>query len=207
MALDLEALRKAYWSGPPGPAFDRVSTREERIANGMRILIDRCRKVGIPPERYGLGEHGALIGGPGKPCTRSPDNSRPMENHCEPRLAPPEWFAHDKGGQPRHREGDERLSSLIASYLAGMPLESKPSSEELRGALQARHLNALEQFWLHEVLSCATIPELRFVIQAEGLPFGQFVRCLHNAGVRRHDVTDWMNQFAVKPANSQEIPI
>ena len=31
------------------------------------------------------------------------------------------------------------------------------------------------------------------------MPLGAFVRALHNADVRRHDVANWMNQFAVAP--------
>ena len=70
-----------------------------------------------------LGQHGALIGGPGKPMRALIGNSRPIEQYCAPRFAPTSWFQHENGlrtsgiNDPEHRS----LVSAIASYVAGTP--------------------------------------------------------------------------------------
>ena len=69
MAVDVEAVRYAYFNPPPEDGFHDVPTLEERLADGERELVRLCLKYGGDPAAERLGIHGALIGGPDKPTT------------------------------------------------------------------------------------------------------------------------------------------
>ena len=92
MAIDQKALRKAYYSPPPEGEFLDIPTREEYMAEAERWFVQLCLERGGDPEAEGLGEHGALIGGPGKPVRLLVGHSRPFEQYARPRLAPLDWF-------------------------------------------------------------------------------------------------------------------
>ena len=66
--IDFEAVRHAYRSPPP--PNDHVPTIEERIAAYEHQRVRQAQELGLDPRVEGLGEHGSLIGGPGKPPTR-----------------------------------------------------------------------------------------------------------------------------------------
>ncbi|MYF50365.1 MAG: hypothetical protein F4220_09475 [Gammaproteobacteria bacterium] len=199
MALDLEAVRAAYAAGPPSDEFVRVPTREERVAESEHELVRLCIEGGRDPAAERLGQHGALIGGPGKPGRTRSLVSRLAEDYAPVRLAPPSWFGHDKPTAMSEDAGHGILAMLVASHMAGVPKEGRPTPEQMRQAFDADPPSEIERFWLHEVLACGSIRELRGLIQETGMPLGAFVRALHNADVRRHDVANWMNQFAVAP--------
>ena len=199
MALDLEAVRAAYTSGPAGDEFFHVPTREERVAESERELFRLCVESGRDPVAECLGPHGALIGGSGKPGRTRSLVSRLAEDYAPVRLAPPSWFGHDRPTAMSEDAGRETLAMLVASYMAGVPKEGRPTPEQLRQAFDADPPSDIERFWLHEILACGSIRELRAVIQETGMSLGAFVRALHNADVQRHDVANWMNQFAVAP--------
>ena len=202
MAIDLEKVRSAYLNGPPSDDFTHVPSREERIAESEWVLVQLCLEAGKNPETEGLGEHGALIGGPGKPMRALIGNSRPFEHYCAPRLAPTSWFQHENGlrtsgiNDPEHCS----LDSAIASYMAGTPQESRPTAAQLYDAFWADCPSELERFWLYSVLSCVSVAELRRIIYLEGLPLYAVVGALHQVGVLRHDLTNWLNQFASCPS-------
>ncbi len=200
MTVDLAAVRRAYRQGPPPPGFHGIPTREQRIAESERALVRRCMEAGRDPEKEGLGIHGRLIGGPGKPV-RVHYGSRPFENHCRPVLAPVSWFLHP-GGRRTSGRGDPghlRLRHAIASYMAGTPRASRPSGAQLHAAFLKECLEGLECFWLHSVLSGASIRELRNLLYFEGLPLYTMVRAVHLSGSVTHRLCDWLNQFAADP--------
>ena len=66
--IDFQAVRRAYHSPPP--PGDHVPTVEERIAAYERQRMADAIRRGIDPRAAAIGEHGSLIGGPGKPPTR-----------------------------------------------------------------------------------------------------------------------------------------
>ncbi len=202
MALDLDAVRAAYAAGPSSDKFVRVPTREERVAESERELFRLCIEGGRDPEAECLGQHGALIGGSSKPGRTRSLVSRLAEDYAPVRLAPPSWFGHNTPTAMSEDGGRGILAMLVASYMAGAPKEDRPTPEQMRQAFYADPPSGIERFWLHEILACARIRELRSVIQETGMSLGVFVRSLHNADVRRHDLANWMNQFAVAPEQS-----
>ncbi len=197
---DLRAVRAAYAAGPPGEAFAGVPTREERVAESERALLGLCVAGGRDPAAARLGPHGALLGGPGQAGRCRSPASRLAEDYAPVRLAPPAWFSHDRPAEGAQDAGRGILAMLVAAHMAGVPRADRPTPDALRRAFDADPPSPLERFWLHEVLACGTVRELRALIQETGMPLGTFVRGLHAAGVRRHDVADWINQFAVEPA-------
>lgn len=201
MGVDLQAVRRAYREGPP-PGFHGVPTREQRIAESERVLVRYCVEAGRDPEKERLGPHGALIGGSGKPTRVHRNSSRPFENYCQPVLAPVSWFLHPGGRRTSGRRdaGHLRLRQVIASYMAGTPPASRPSGAQLHAAFLKECPEGLERFWLHSILSSASIRELRNILYFEGLPLYAMVRAAHLSGARTHRLCDWLNQFAEHPA-------
>lgn len=209
MAVDLEAVRRAYLEGPPPPGFQGIPSREQRIAESERTLVRYCVEAGRDPKEEGLGIHGSLIGGSDKPTRVHSNSSRPFENFCRPVLAPVTWFLHAGGHRTsgRHDDSHLRLRHAIASYMAGMPRESRPSGAELHTAFLKESPGELERFWLHSILSCASIRELRNILYFEGLPLYALVRAAHVSGAISHRLCDWLNQFAKRPHKEQQPPL
>ncbi len=205
MTVDLEAVRRAYLEGPPPPGFHGIPSREQRIAESERALVRYCVEAGRDPEKEGLGIHGSLIGGSDKPTRVHSNSSRPFENFCRPVLAPVTWFLHAGGCRTSGRQDDGhlRLRHAIASYMAGVPRESRPSGAELHSAFLKEFPGELERFWLHSILSCASIRELRNILYFEGLPLYALVRAAHVSGAISHHLCDWLNQFAQRPQEEQ----
>lgn len=200
MAVDVEAVRYAYFNPPPEDGFHDVPTLEERLADGERELVRLCRKYGGDPAAERLGVHGALIGGPDK-RTHILTGSRSLEDYARPRLAPPAWFNHAGGRATSGRRDSEhsRLRQAIGAYLAGTPVESRPTPAELYDALTGERHDEMQRFWLHSVISCASVPELREMMFDEGISRHDLVRAIHAAGAVRHGLAQWLNQFACRP--------
>ena len=64
VAIDQKALREAYFNPPAAGEFRDIPTREDYMADAERRFVRLCRERGGDPKAEGLGEHGALIGGP-----------------------------------------------------------------------------------------------------------------------------------------------
>ena len=196
MAIDIEAVRRAYRS-LPDECLGRVPTREERFALAERTLVRLCRKLGRSPKSEGLGEHGSLIGGKGMPL-RVHWGSRAFEDHAPPILAPLASFNHlgdlrvRGGGDPKHL----RLRAAIASHMAGVPKESRPSGELLRNAFLTQSPSGLERGWLSLLLSSASVRELMLIGTAEGFTERTFARAAHLSGTISHRLANWLNQYA-----------
>ena len=201
MAIDHRALREAYFNPTPPGVFVDIPTREDYMAEAERRFVRLCIERGGDPEAEGLGEHGALIGGPGKPVRFIVGLSRPFERFARPRLAPLDWFERlsVRNGNGRCDPDHKEMHGLIVSYMAGVPAENRPSPGQLYETFHAKTPNDLERFWLHAVLSCISMLELRRLMQSEGLSIRTVVAALHACGVLRHDLCRWANQFADRP--------
>ena len=66
--IDFDLVR-AYYFDPPPPDALRVPSDEELIARYERRRFERCILRLGDPVAEGLGPHGSMIGGPGKPIT------------------------------------------------------------------------------------------------------------------------------------------
>ena len=202
MTIDQEALREAYFNPPPAGEFREIPTREEYMAEAERRFVRLCLERGGDPKAEGLGEHGALIGGPGKPVRLHMGSSRRFHHYARPRLAPLNWFDRPavRAGNGRQDSEHVWMHGLVMSYMAGVPKESRPSGQQIYDAFHKEQPDELERFWLYSVLSCTTMLELRRMMYAEGLSIRTVVGALHASGVLRHDQCRWANQFAEKPA-------
>lgn len=203
MAVDVEAVRRAYFNPPPEQGFRDVPTREERLAEGERELVRLCLKYGGDPVAEGLGEHGALIGGADKPA-RVLTGSRSIEEFARPRLAPPSWFDNTQGRATSGRgdPGHLHLRVAITASMAGTPEESRPKPAQLYEAFITDRHDEMQRFWLHSVISCASVPQLREMIFQEGISRHDLVRAIHSAGAVRHGLARWLNQFASRPGGT-----
>ena len=196
MGIDLEAVRHAYRTLPEGGA-GRVPTREERFALSERVLVRLCEESGRSPKSEGLGEHGSLIGGRGKPM-RVHWGSRAFEDYASPVLASLARFDHledlreGSGRDPGH----VRLRAAIASHMAGVPKGSRPSGASLRAAFLAEEPSCLERRWLALLLSSASVRELMLIGFAEGFTEKVFARAAHSSGMVSHRLANWLNQYA-----------
>ena len=201
MSIDHKALREAYFNPPREGEFTKIPAREDYMAEAERRFVRLCLERGGDPKAEGLGEHGALIGGEGKPPRVLMGLARSLEHYAKPRLAPLDWFEREavRSGNGRFDPEHRWMRRMAASYMAGVPKESSPSGEELYEAFCAAAPGSLQRFWLHSVLSCISMLELRGLMREEGLSIRVVVRALHNASVLRHDLCRWANQFAVNP--------
>lgn len=90
--IDYDLVR-AYYFDPPAPNPHRVPSDEELIARHERRLFDHCVLRGGDPVAEGLGPHGSMIGGPGKP---------PTVHHCRVERTTPldplplSWWAYPR---------------------------------------------------------------------------------------------------------------
>ncbi len=86
--LDLAKVRRLYFNPPPDDP-EREPTREELWARAESRAVEACLRWGGDPKAEGLGEHGALIGGRGKPLRRLTSNP---ERSLRRRPLPLAWF-------------------------------------------------------------------------------------------------------------------
>ena len=169
----------------------------------MRLCLER----GGDPKAEGLGEHGALIGGPGKPVRLHMGSSRRFHHYARPRLAPLNWFSRPavRAGNGRQDSEHVWMHGVVMSYMAGVPKKSRPSAQQIYDTFHKEQPDELERFWLYSVLSCVTLLELRRMMYAEGLSIRTVVGALHASGVLRHDQCRWANQFAEKPGTHSQV--
>ena len=78
------------------------------------------------------------------------------------------------------------MLAAVASHMAGTPRESLPTPARLYEAFTAERHDEMQRFWLHSVISRASIPELRRMMFHEGLSRHDPVRAIHSAGAVRH---------------------
>ncbi len=136
--LDFAKVR-AYYFDPPPEDPERIPAREELYARYERRRFEDCLLRGGDPEAEGLGPHGSLIGGPGKPLTLF--HGFP-ELRARLRPLPLRWFDHSRGRTPIMppgglEEAHAFFASLSGAYLAGM--RDRPS-----GPLLRRHFRSAE---------------------------------------------------------------
>ena len=199
MGIDVEAVRRAYRE-LPDEGFAGVPSREERFAMSERALMRICEASGRCPKAEGLGEHGSLIGGKGKPM-RVHWGSRPFDHCARPVLAPIAWFArlgNVRAGGGRDA-GHLRLRAAIAAHMAGVPKASRPSGAALRAAFLSEAPSVLERAWLRLVLSSAGVRELMLIGSEEGFTARTFARAAHLSGTASHRLCNWLNQYAEHP--------
>ena len=192
--IDFGAVRRAYYAPP---SDDHVPSVEERIAAFERWRVEQARRRGIDPGAQGLGEHGSLIGGPGKPPTRF-EGGRPPEDMVRMLPMPLAWFAHD-GAKHRARCTDPcgHLDALSADHLAGC--SPRPDGRRLRRLLRAERLAPSEAHLVEQFLARLRMVEMASLLCCGGLTIYEIARAMHLSGSTTPAKTHWINQFAAPP--------
>ncbi len=196
--LDLAKVRAHYFDPPP-PDPERVPTREEIYARYERERFEACVERGGDPEAEGLGPHGSMIGGRGKPLTAF--HGFP-ELRAQLRPLPLSWFDHPRakttlvppGGL---REAHAFFHCLSCSYLAGM--SERPSGAQLRSHFKAPELDAHARSDVWHVLACIRNFELHRLLARGAVCVREVARAMHLSETRRATVVAWINQFSAPP--------
>ena len=196
--LDLAQVRHAYFHPPPDDP-GRPLTREELHARYERQRVERCLMRGGNPRREGLGEHGSLIGGAGKPLTVF--HVRP-ERALRLHPLPLAWFDHPRAQAkiPPYggiEEAHTFFAMLAADHLAGMP--NRPGGERLAHLFRASSLSKRERSQVWHIFACIRRMDLLRMHTRGGLSIYEIARAMHLAGTRRASVIRWINQFALAP--------
>ena len=138
-------LVRAYYFDPPAPHPHRVPSDEELIARYERRRVDDCILRGGDPVAEGLGPHGSMIGGPGKPTTIHrtwPERTTLLDP------LPLSWCAYPRaqlrilppGGRPQGEKRErppfpERVYTS-SSRCGGAPFDTPIIAEEPPGSLR-----------------------------------------------------------------------
>ena len=199
--LDMDALRRAYYSPIETEPLDHVPTKEELLGLYERTAVEDCLACGGDPAEQGLGEFGSLIGGPGKPLRRF--NYIEVERLVPIAPVPLDWFDHPLGRKAGTGEADrEWLRGLIGSHLAGSAVKLTPQSflDCLRTGdcteLESRALGGLLQtMWEWEMYD--------FFEKVPTVSPYQMARAIHRCGVRNGRLTHWIHLDARHPAKGQ----
>ncbi len=194
--LDLDQVRAAYFNPPPDDPEYQPS-REERFAQYERRAVKWCLERGGDPRAEGLGEHGSLIGGPGKPL-RVVGRPSALEYAVDWRPLPLTWFGHRRARTPVCATlNPDVLRPLSAGYLAGTP--NRPDGAELARIFRSEQPTRRERAHLYEIFACMELSYLAELFSSSGLSLYEIARAIHVSDTRRGEVVAWLNQFGVRP--------
>ena len=196
--LDVAKVR-AFYFRPPASDSERIPTLEELYARYERRRVEECILRGGRPQDEGLGEHGSLIGGPGKPLTVfpvRPDRALPQEP------LPPAWFDSPLARSasphpPTTAEAHAFFAHLSGAHLAGMP--NRPTGAQLARLFRATELSSRERSQLWHIFADIQAWDLTRLLSRGGLSLYEAARAIHLSGTRRAPVVIWLNQFGVQP--------
>lgn len=196
--LDVAKVR-AFYFRPPASDSERIPTLEELYARYERRRVEECLLRGGRPHDEGLGEHGSLIGGPGKPLTVFP--VRPDRALRQDPL-PLAWFDSPLARSappypPTRDEAHAFFAHLSGAHLAGMP--DRPTGARLARLFRAAELSPRERSQLWHVFADIQAWDLTRLLCRGGLSLYEAARAIHLSRTRRATVVAWLNQFAVRP--------
>lgn len=197
--IDYDLVR-AYYFDPPAPDAHRVPSDEELIARHERRRFDDCIQRGGDPVAEGLGPHGSMIGGPGKPTTI---------HHCRVErttlldLLPLSWWAYPRaqlhilppGGQ---QAAHSYLADLSGAHLAGVL--NRPSGPSLARLFRSTDLSDSDRAILGHLFGAVPSPRFKRLRTLGGISLYEMARALHTTRTRRDDLVRWINRFARQPA-------
>jgi len=191
-------LVRAYYFDPPS-LDSRDASDEALIARYERRRFERCILRMGDPAAEGLGPHGSMIGGPGKPATlhheraerTAPIDPLPLSWWDYPRarlrLLPP-------GGQ---QAAYSYLRDLAGAHLAGVP--NRPSALRLAAMFRFPRLSLADRDILAQLFGALPPPRFKSLRTLGGVSLYEMARALHVTRNRRNAFVRWINQFAVRP--------
>ena len=193
--IDFEAVRDAYHHPPP--PGDHIPTIAERVAAFERQRVADALARGIDLKEAALGEHGSLIGGPGKPPTHF-EGGRRAEDMVRMPPMPLLWFDHPNAHLRTPCDApDAYLDTLSADHLAGY--RPRADSRTLRGLLRAETLTKQEAHLVEQFLALLRMIELASLL-SRGADRLRDRAGMLLSGSTTPGKTHWMNQFATRPA-------
>lgn len=197
MPLDFKAIRKAFHGPPRARPPDHLPTREELLAEHERIRVECRLEVGLDPSADGVGEHGSLIGGAGKPLTVV---HRPVEHLLRIEPVPLEWFDYPEARRawqgPVEQEIDF-LNGLINRHLAGFP--NRPTAAELSSWLRSPDCRPRKRAALYNIFETIRPVERPRLLSKGHFSVYEIARAIILAESRAPGTVRWLHQFAVDP--------
>lgn len=198
--VDVEKVREFYFN-PPAEVEPRIPTREEFYARYERERVESCLLRGGDPEKEGLGEHGRLIGGRGRPLTVFTEDPERVLG-CAP--LPLAWYDYPAAREPWPPEGGvagahEFLGFLSAKYLAG--LRDRPTGAGLERLFRAKTLTWLQSYWLRHIFLCIRADQFSCLLVGAGLSVYEVARAVHNSGTHRAPIAIWLEDLALRPGD------
>ena len=197
MALDFDAVRRAFHGPPLASPPDHLPTQEELLAEHERIRV-RCRlDLALDPVAAGVGEHGSLIGGPAKPLTII---HRPVERLLRLEPMPLEWFDYPEARRawsgPVENEIDF-LDRLISAHLGGFP--NRPTAEEFSRWLRSPARSSRKEMAFYNVFETIWPIDLPRLLSRVHLSVYEVARAIIVSEARAPETIRWLHQFAVNP--------
>jgi AcrR family transcriptional regulator len=195
--LDIPKIRH-FFSNPQTSTAEHFPSREELYARAELRDVENCIRSGEDPREWSLGEHGALIGGPGKPPRYygvDPEFAVPHRNPL-----PLAWFEHPKAlsAPPTPPEQVRAFfSHLSGGHLAGYP--DRPTGVELARIFRSAHMTPVESDQVRHVFACIHPWDLPGLLWSGGMSIHQVARAIHLSRTSRQDVIAWINLFGVPP--------
>ncbi len=206
MGFDVAKVREWYFNPRPLDDPPRIPSREEFAARYERWRVEDCLLRGGDPKAEGLGEHGSLIGGLGKPVTLF--RVRPSDFlGCHP--LPLAWYDYPSARLPwPPRAGREatraRFRWFSAKHLAD--IENRPSGTETERRFRAETLTRGEAADLARIFLCLRPRDLSWLVGGSGLSVHELARAAHNSGTRRTWVALFLSSYAIPPENLGRVP-
>ena len=203
MPIDFDAVRKAFYGPSLASPPDHLPAREEVLAEHQRICLQVNSDLGIDSAIDAIGEHGSLIGGPGKPITFV---GRPVEHLLRLEPMPLEWFDYPEARRVWYRPVDkstavreriEFLEEVIASCLAGFP--GRPTATELSSWIRSPDSSSPRIGALYNIFETIRPGRCAQMLSRGHFSLYEVARIIILSEARAPEVISWLHQFAVEP--------
>lgn len=196
--IDFDLVREYYYN-PPARDPLSVPSDEELIARYERRCYESCILRSGDPVAEGLGPHGSMIGGPGKPTTI---HYQRVERTMPLRPLPLDWWDYP---QARRRilplggrdEALAYLGDLLGLHMAGVP--GRPAAAELQAMFRTAHPTPADQSILRQLFGALPAPHFKNLRTRGGISLYEMARAIHVTGNRRNAFVRWLHRFAVCP--------
>ena len=199
--IDFDLVRE-YYHNPPLRDPLSIPSDEELIARYERWRYESCILRSGDPVAEGLGPHGSMIGGPGKPTTVHHER---VERTMPLRPLPLDWWDYP---QARRRilplggrdEALAFLGDLLGLHMAGVP--GRPSASGLEAMFRTAHPSASDRSILRQLFGALPSAHFKSLRTRGGISLYEMARAIHVTGNRRNAFVRWLHRFAVRPAST-----
>ena len=204
--IDYGAVRKAFYGPPLASPPDHLPTPAEVLAEHQRICLQCSAEFGPFPSAGAVGEHGSLIGGPGKPVTVI---ARPVELLLRLEPMPLDWFDYPQAHRAWCRPADEAtatgeriefLEEVIHCHLAGFP--NPPTATELSAWILSPTAHPPRTAALYNIFENISPGQCARMLSRGHFSLYEVARVILRSEARAPRLVAWLHQFAVDPKQS-----